>query len=67
MQTLIKQAGQYVSGETLAVKIWGEHHSATADDLRVHIHHIRKKLDDTPSSPRFICNKPGQGYMLVCD
>jgi len=67
MQALIRQAGQFVSGETLAVKIWGEHHAATADDLRVHIHHIRKKLDDSPDSPKCICNKPGQGYMLVGD
>jgi two-component system, OmpR family, response regulator VicR len=65
MQTLIKQAGQFVSAETLAVKIWGEHHAATADDLRVHIHHIRKKLD--PSDSKLIVNKPGQGYMFSPD
>jgi DNA-binding response OmpR family regulator len=67
MQSLIKQAGQFVSAEILAAKIWGEHHAATADDLRVHIHHIRKKFGDNSSAPRFICNKPGLGYMLVCD
>jgi len=67
MQALIKQAGQFVSSEILAVRIWGEHHAATADDLRVHIHHIRKKLGDSPSSPGYISNKPGQGYMLVCE
>ena len=67
MQSLIKQAGQFVSAETLAGKIWGEHHAATADDLRVHIHHIRKKFGGANSAAEFISNKPGQGYMLVCD
>jgi len=67
MQALIKQAGQFVSSENLAVKIWGEHHAATADDLRVHIHHIRKKLESAAGNTNYICNKPGQGYMLVCD
>jgi len=65
MQSLIKQAGQFVSAETLAAKIWGEHHAATADDLRVHIHHLRKKFDENRSGSGFISNKPGLGYMLV--
>lgn len=65
MQTLIKQAGRFVSAEILAVKVWGELHAATADDLRVHIHHIRKKLD--PADSKLIVNKPGQGYMLSPD
>jgi len=67
MQSLMKQAGQFVSPETLAAKIWGEHHAATADDLRVHIHHIRKKFGDSPSGSGFISNKPGLGYMLIND
>ena len=67
MQSLIKQSGQFVSPEALAAKIWGEHHSATADDLRVHIHHIRKKFGDSPSGSSFIGNKPGIGYILISD
>ncbi|XUX00940.1 MAG: response regulator transcription factor [Dehalogenimonas sp.] len=67
MQSLIKQAGQFVSAETLAGKIWGEHHAATADDLRVHIHHLRKKFDENRSGSSFISNKPGLGYMLVSE
>ena len=67
MQSLIKQAGQFVSAESLAAKIWGEAHAGTADDLRVHIHHIRKKFGDSPSGSSLISNKPGLGYMLVND
>ena len=67
MQSLIKQAGQFVNAETLAAKIWGEHHAATADDLRVHIHHLRKKFGEGTSSSGAISNKPGLGYMLVSE
>lgn len=67
MQSLIKQAGQFVNAETLAAKIWGEHHAATADDLRVHIHHLRKKFGEPATGSGFISNKPGLGYMLISE
>ena len=67
MQALMKNAGKFVGGDTLAFKIWGEHRPANDDDLRVHIHHIRKKLTDKLTYSKFIINKPGQGYMLLPD
>jgi len=64
MYVLIKRTGHYVDSNELIKKVWGESRPVTADSLRVHIHHLRKKLGDNPSNPALIVNIPGRGYML---
>ncbi len=64
MHTLIKQAEQYIDSDGLILKVWGETHAASADSLRVHIHHLRKKLGDDHENPNILVNRPGRGYMF---
>jgi DNA-binding response OmpR family regulator len=32
--------------------------------IKPHIHHLRQKLEPDPSSPRYILNVRGKGYLL---
>jgi len=64
MHTLIKHAGQYIDGDSLVLKVWGDTQAATADSLRVHIYHLRKKLGDDHEHPSLLVNRPGRGYMF---
>jgi DNA-binding response OmpR family regulator len=33
--------------------------------IKPHIHHLRQKLEPDPSSPRYILNVRGKGYLLA--
>jgi DNA-binding response OmpR family regulator len=33
--------------------------------IKVHIRHLRKKLEVDPGKPKFIITKPGIGYLLT--
>ena len=43
-------------------KIWGPTHGDYAQTLRVHVGHIRKKIELDPSNPIYIVTEPGVGY-----
>ena len=43
-------------------RVWGNVQANQAEGLRVHINHIRKKLDSTKVK---IMNEPGIGYRLL--
>jgi len=64
MHTLIKHSGEFLDSNMLIQKVWGETSTANADSLRVHVHHLRKKLGDDYSHPFLIVNRPGRGYMF---
>jgi len=47
--------------ETILRAVWGGHHGQYVQTLRVHIGHIRQKIEQDPSSPRYILTEPGIG------
>lgn len=61
---LAKRRDRVVTAETILQTVWGPHHGEYAQTLRVHIGHIRRKLEPTPASPRYIITEPGVGYRL---
>ncbi len=62
---LMKQAGRVVSHSTLAELVWGDDYPGAADTLKVHIRHLREKLEADPSHPQLILTRSGIGYSLV--
>lgn len=62
---LMKQAGQVVSHSALSEAVWGDDYTNSADTLKVHIRHLREKLEVDPSHPQHIMTRPGIGYSLV--
>ncbi|AQU02643.1 response regulator transcription factor [Dehalococcoides mccartyi] len=60
---LMRSNGRYIYNETIAQKIWGEN---AYERIRVNIRHLREKIEDNPSNPKFLINIPGKGYMFIC-
>ena len=63
---LTANAGRVILHEDLLTKVWGSEHRDEIDYLRVYIHHLRQKIEDDPSSPKYIVSRPGIGYSFVC-
>jgi two-component system KDP operon response regulator KdpE len=64
---LAVNAGRVVTTRSLLKSVWGAEADA-ADQvhaLRVHLGHIRSKLEIDTESPRYIVTEPGVGYRLA--
>lgn len=62
---LTRNAGKVLTHDYILREIWGPAQADQAQYLRVHIGHLRQKLNDDPAQPRFIMTEPGVGYRLV--
>ena len=61
---LVINAGKVILHEDLLSKVWGPEYRDEIDYLRVYVHHLRQKIEDDQSKPRYILSKPGIGYMF---
>jgi len=59
---LVGHAGKVLTHAQILREIWGPAHIHETQYLRVHIGHLRKKLEDEPARPRFIITEPAVGY-----
>lgn len=62
MQLLMSHEGQAVSRSQLLDTIWGENYIGDPKVVDVNIRRIRLKIEDDPSTPRFIETIWGHGY-----
>ena len=62
VEVLVRNAGRLVSGRQLLQEVWGPQYGDEANYLRVHLAHIRRKLEPDPSQPRYFITEPGMGY-----
>lgn len=62
---LTRNAGKVLTHDYILREIWGPAQADQAQYLRVHIGHLRQKLNDDPAQPRFIMTEPGVGYRFV--
>lgn len=62
---LAKHHGSVCTYEYLLSQLWGPNVSHNNEILRVNVTKIRKKLNDTPSHPRYIFTQPGVGYRMA--
>jgi two-component system response regulator RegX3 len=60
---LIDNQGNRVTKDELLEKVWGDTFIGEGT-LSVHIRHLREKLEDVPSSPKYIKTIWGSGYMF---
>jgi two-component system, OmpR family, KDP operon response regulator KdpE len=54
-----------ITHRTLLAKIWGSDYTEQTEYLRVFIGTLRKKIEPTPSKPRYILTEPWVGYRFV--
>jgi len=61
----MRRAGEVISQEELLEHAWGEEElDFFTANLRVHIHSLRKELNDDAQNPKYIETLPGVGYRL---
>ena len=62
---LAASPGVVLGRDELLEKVWGLAYRGEDEILRVTLWRLRQKLEDDPSSPRFILTRPGMGYLLA--
>ncbi len=64
LSVLLEARGKPLTSNQLAAHIWGQPRPAQIDQLRVHVYHLRRKLELEPSQPSLIRHLRDQGYVL---
>jgi two-component system KDP operon response regulator KdpE len=64
VRVLAQHHGRLVTHRQLLQEVWGPEYGAETHYLRVHVAHIRSKLEADPSRPRYLITEPGVGYRL---
>jgi two-component system KDP operon response regulator KdpE len=64
LRVLAQNVGRIVTQRQLLREVWGPAYESETHYLRVHFTHIRAKIEDDPSNPRYVLTEPGVGYRL---
>jgi two-component system, OmpR family, KDP operon response regulator KdpE len=67
VEVLVRHAGKLVTSRKLLQEVWGPQYGEETNYLRVHMAHIRRKLEPDPSHPRYFHTEPGLGYRYEAD
>ncbi len=67
VEVLARNAGKLVTSRQLLQEVWGPRYGDETNYLRVHMAHIRRKLEPEPAKPRFFRTEPGIGYRFDPD
>jgi two-component system, OmpR family, KDP operon response regulator KdpE len=59
---LAQRPGRLITRTELLKAVWGPEYERETNYLRVHITHLRKKIEPDPGSPRHVVTEPGVGY-----
>jgi len=62
---LAQNADCVVTSKMILEKVWGPEYAEDAQTLRVHISHLRKKVEPRPSSPRYALTETGVGFRFA--
>jgi len=61
---LLTRAGHFVKPREILSQVWGQEYVDDVDLLRTCIWQLRRKLEPTPTHPKYIINRPGFGYQF---
>lgn len=64
LHCLLQRHGQTVSPSEILKEVWGYDPDDDIETIRVHIRHLRTKLEPDPRHPRYIKTVYGAGYCL---
>jgi two-component system KDP operon response regulator KdpE len=64
LRVLARYPGRLVTQRQLLQEVWGPQYIEESHYLRVHVAHIRAKIEPDPSRPRYLITEPGIGYRL---
>jgi DNA-binding response OmpR family regulator len=61
---LATNAGRVLVQEELLRRVWGPEYADESEVLRVYVRRLRQKIEDNPSTPRYVLTRPGVGYTM---
>jgi two-component system KDP operon response regulator KdpE len=64
LRELAHHVGKLVTQRQLLQTVWGPGYDLETHYLRVHVAHIRAKIEPDPSHPTYVITEPGVGYRL---
>lgn len=62
---LIANAGRVLTHRHLLRDVWGPSHVDDTHYLRVHMGHLRQKIEDDPAQPKHLVTETAVGYRLI--
>jgi two-component system KDP operon response regulator KdpE len=62
LELLLRNPGKLIGQRQLLTEVWGPDHVKETHYLRVYLGSLRRKLEPTPSRPRYLITEPGMGY-----
>ncbi len=62
LRYLTQNADRVVTHRQLLAAVWGPEDVEETQYLRVHVGHLRRKIEDVPARPLFLVTEPGVGY-----
>jgi two-component system KDP operon response regulator KdpE len=65
LRELARHLGKLVTQRQLLQAVWGPGYDLETHYLRVHVAHIRAKIEPDASNPIYVITEPGVGYRLV--
>jgi two-component system KDP operon response regulator KdpE len=67
LEQLAIHAGRVVTHGQILKQVWGRAGEPEQQALRVHVRHLRRKLEADPDRPQLLVTEPGVGYRLLTD
>ncbi len=65
LEHLVRHSGRLVTQKQLLQAVWGPAYETETNYLRVHMAHLRRKLEVDPSRPRHLLTESGMGYRFA--
>jgi two-component system KDP operon response regulator KdpE len=65
LEILVRHAGKLVTQRQLLHEVWGPQYDSESHYLRVHMAHLRSKLEPDRTRPRYLLTEPGMGYRFI--
>lgn len=64
---LARNADRVVTSRMLLESVWGPDYVSDRQTLRVHVSHLRQKIEPAGGVPRYVLTEPGVGFRFVGD
>lgn len=62
VEVLVRNPGRLITQRALLQEVWGPGYGEETNYLRVHMAHVRRKLEPVPGQPRYFLTEAGMGY-----
>lgn len=62
LRYMVQHPNQPIPSTDLLQAVWGETYDDAEATLRVHLHHLRRKIEPDPRHPRYVRTERGIGY-----